>query len=115
MPLTINCHPDWEFDIIKDTIKALVDSYLIALRRKEDYVFIGHQTVTEEVAYNVFTITSGEEFIGKFHIIENSGIITMKVEYENSSNRAMDLLWVNLLILLKNIFSNSLDKLQSNK
>jgi len=71
MPKSIQCHPDWELNLIKDTTKSAIEAYLDVLRPKKLFKFIGGPSTVEDVASNIFTIQSGKQFTGKFQIIDD--------------------------------------------
>ncbi|MFX1373055.1 MAG: hypothetical protein ACFFCE_14475 [Promethearchaeota archaeon] len=97
MPKTINCGKGWPDDLIKDTVIKSTEAFLNALRGKMMFKFIGKETTVTDIASNIFQITSGKQFIGKFQIIDDpsEGKI-LKIEYEKSGKKAKSLLWNNL-------------------
>ena len=116
MPKTIKCHPDWGLDFIKDTTKQSVEIYLNALRGKMLFKFIGKQSTVEDIASNIFEITSGKQFKGRFQIIEDTSEgKVLKIEYEKSGKKAKSLLWDNIFDVLKSNFTRSVDDIMGGK
>jgi hypothetical protein len=114
MPKIINCHPDWEINLIKETTKQAVESYLNALRGKMMFKFIGKESTVEDIASNIFEITSGKQFKGRFQIVDDpSGNKILKIEYEKSGKKAKSLLWDNIFSVLESNFTKSLNELAS--
>ena len=115
MPKTIKCHPDWEVDLLKDTTKQAVESYLNALRGKMLFKFIGKQSTVEDKASNIFQITSGKQFKGTFQIIDDpseEGKL-LKIEYEKSGKKAKSLLWDNIFDVLEVSLTKSFDEVMA--
>jgi hypothetical protein len=112
MPKTIKCHPDWGVDLLKDTTKKAVESYLNALRGKMLFKFIGKQSTVEDKASNIFQITSGKQFKGTFQIIDDptEERKLLKIEYEKSGKKAKSLLWNNIFDVLESNFTKSIDE-----
>ena len=115
MPITLKCHPDWDHELIKETVKTTVDAYLGGLRRKEKFEFIGGPTIHGEAGPNLFTIDSGTEFVGKFRISKSAEGIMLQIEFENSSEKAIELFWEGILSILERTFTISLEQVQSGK
>jgi hypothetical protein len=113
MPKTIKCHQDWQINLVIETTKAAVESYLNALRGKRMFKFIGNQSTVSDEASNIFTISSGKQFIGRFQIIDEPNGLVVKIDYENSGKKAKNLLWNNIFDVLENNFTKSLDQVQS--
>lgn len=114
MPKSIQCHQDWDINLIRDTTKSAVESYLNALRGNMLFKFIGKQSFVKDIASNIFTIESGKQFIGTFQIIDDpSGSKILKIEYEKSGKKAKKLLWDNIFDVLESNFTKSLDQIQS--
>ena len=117
MPKTITCHPDWGVDLLKDTTKNLVEVYLNALRGKMLFKFIGNQSTVEDLASNIFKITSGKQFKGTFHIIDDPSEDRklLKIEYEKSGKKAKSLLWNNIFDVIESNFAKSFDEVMEGK
>ncbi len=114
MPKSIQCHQDWEINLIRDTTKSIVETYLNALRGNMLFKFIGKESIVEDVASNIFTFKSGKQFIGTFQIIDDpSGNKILKIEYEKSGKKAKKLLWDNIFEVLDENLTKSFDQIQS--
>ncbi|MHA1915846.1 MAG: hypothetical protein ACW98F_07400 [Candidatus Hodarchaeales archaeon] len=114
MPKTITCHQDWQIELIRNITEVAVESYLDALRGKRMFKFIGNQSTYEDIASNIFTVTSGKQIIGKFQIIDDpSGNKLLKIEYEKSGKKAKNLIWNNLFDVLESNLTKPLDQVAS--
>ncbi|MBY9006423.1 MAG: hypothetical protein KGD63_06665 [Candidatus Lokiarchaeota archaeon] len=114
MPKIINCHPDYGVELIKTVIKAAVEGYLNALRGKMLFKFIGKQSTVEDEASNIFQVSSGKQFEGRFQIIDDpSEGKLVKIEYEKSGKKAKSLLWNNIFDLLETNLSKSPNEIAS--
>lgn len=108
MPKIIKCHPDWGLDFLKSSTIQSVETYLNALRGKMLFKFIGKQSTVKDIASNIFEITSGKQFIGRFQIIEDTSEgKVLKIEYEKSGKKAKSLLWDNIFEVLESSFTKS--------
>ena len=113
MSKIIHCHPDWQVELLKDTVKTSVEAFLGGLRKKKKFTFIGKPTIIGEDGHDIFTITSGEQFKGKFRIIDGPAGNFLEIENEESSKDAKELLWDDIYETLESIFSKSFDQVQS--
>ena len=101
MPKIINCHADWQIELIKKVIRSGVEAYLNALRGKMLFKFIGKKSTVKDTASNIIEYISGKQFKGIFQIIEDpSEGLLVKIDYEKSGKKAKSLLWNNIFDLL---------------
>lgn len=102
MPKIINCHPDWNENLITVVITTGVEAFLENLRGQFLFKFLGKETIINNIASNIIEITSGKQFIGRFQIIEDpsEGKI-LKIDYEKSGKKAKKLLWNSIFDLIE--------------
>lgn len=104
---TIKCHADWDESNLIPHVKDMLIDIFINVEKVKGYKWIGKNGVIEDLGYNKYQFSSGEEIKGtfKFEKDPTEGIYVVQFDTKGSSNRA-----ISILVEMINGIKSNLEK-----